>query len=63
MTGCPKQQVTADVWAALQAQSQAALGCWPVAGGWMEQTQSCVSAVQAITSGRSQIEAARRSGD
>jgi hypothetical protein len=39
---------TSDIHAALVAAEWAALGSWPVAGGWLDQTQVCLDAIGLI---------------
>lgn len=43
---CPHEFVTADVWDLLRAADLAEKGSWPVAGGWLDQTASCVDGVR-----------------
>jgi hypothetical protein len=39
---------TADVLRAMYATRQAEHGCWPVGGGWLDQTQKCLDAIDFI---------------
>lgn len=48
ITGCPWEQITPDVLEALAAARRIEKGCWPVAGGWLDQTQKCLDAIELI---------------
>lgn len=47
ITGCPREQ-TPDIRAALDAYIRSERGVWPIAGGWLDQTQKCLDAVEMI---------------
>jgi hypothetical protein len=42
--------VSDDVWEALWAAQQAEQGCWPNAGGWLDQPRVLIDAVRMIGS-------------
>lgn len=44
---------------ALTTADRAAKQCWPVAGGWLDQAQTCLDAVELIESETAQWRAAR----
>ncbi len=46
--GCPYKLLDASVRQALFASEQARLGNWPVSGGWMDQAQQLLDAVEFI---------------
>ena len=50
--GCPWRldMDATDVRMALVAAKRAKAGIWPVAGGWLDQTQKCLEAVEFIES-------------
>lgn len=48
MIQCPGLYVTRDVTLAIYAARQAEQGRWPVAGGWLDQTQKCLDAIEYI---------------
>ncbi len=45
IVGCPYKLLDSGTHSALLAASLAEKGMWPVSGGWMDQTQSCLDAV------------------
>lgn len=48
IVGCPMRMTDETAWAAVMAADQAEHGMWPVAGGWLDQTQSALDAVQRV---------------
>lgn len=46
MTECPLHIVRQETWELLTAADLAKRGSWPVSGGWLEQTMSCVQGVR-----------------
>lgn len=45
-TGCPRQLVRAGAWDIVEAADLARRGTWPLAGGWLDQTETCVDGVR-----------------
>ena len=45
ITGCPRELLGPAIDNALLAADLAEKGSWPLAGGWLDQTQSCLDAV------------------
>jgi hypothetical protein len=43
----------------LTAADLAEEGCWPVAGGWLDQTPSCVNGVRFVQNERAKLELKR----
>lgn len=52
MTRCPADYESLDITQAIYAERQAEHGCWPVAGGWLDQTQKCLDAIDFIKAER-----------
>lgn len=48
LIGCPMRMTDEQAWAAVMAEEQAEHGMWPVAGGWLDQTQSALDAVRLV---------------
>lgn len=48
VTRCPSLYESGDISRALYAARQAKDGAWPVAGGWLDQTQKCLDAVDFV---------------
>lgn len=63
LTGCPWLQVPADVWQALEAATRAKKGCWPISGGWLEQTRKCLDAVELAQAEENRAKANQRRKD
>ncbi len=61
ITGCPLEMIAPDAHAAILAADLANKGSWPVAGGWLDQTRSCVEACVTIWAAESRAERQRRS--
>lgn len=54
--GCPLKLIPGDVWDMLTAADLADQGCWPVGGGWLDQTQACVNGVRFVQNERAKLE-------
>lgn len=50
VASCPKKLIGNSVYEAMMAADMAKKGCWPVAGGWLDQTHTCIESVQRIWS-------------
>lgn len=48
VAACPREELSADVFAALTAADLAEIGCLPSAGGWLDQPQSLIEAIRMI---------------
>lgn len=46
LIGCPLDFILPSAWEILEAARFAEKGHWPVAGGWLDQTQSCLNGVR-----------------
>ena len=53
---CPLKVIPAFAWSALDAAMLAEKGSWPVSGGWLDQSASCVDAVKVVWAETSRIE-------
>ena len=62
-TSCPMSIVTADTISALRAGDLAKLGVWPVAGGWLDQSNTAIEVAQFVAAESDRCEAATRSKD
>lgn len=56
IVGCPMKHIAGDVWDMLTAADLADDGCWPVAGGWLDQSPSCIAGVRIVQSERAKLE-------
>jgi hypothetical protein len=62
IAGCPHACVSFDVRLAMKAAKRAEAGAWPVAGGWLDQTQKCLDAMEFIESEQQSWELRRLQG-
>jgi hypothetical protein len=61
--GCPGRWESPDVSLALMAQRRSDAGSWPVAGGWLDQTQKCLDAIDFIRQEMLEWELRKLKGD
>lgn len=50
LTGCPKKMVNDSAFVAMRAADFARKGVLPLSGGWLDQTDGCMKAIQFIWS-------------
>jgi len=57
LVGCPLDLIDGPTEQALRAADLAEHGSWPLAGGWLDQTESCLAAVRVVQAERRNWEA------
>lgn len=50
LTECPLNTIDGWVWGAIEAAEWADKGKWPTAGGWLDETESCLEVVRYVRS-------------
>ena len=51
-TSCPMKLVGDQAWDAWAATRRAESNCWPVAGGWLDQSLFCLDAVDVVAAAK-----------
>lgn len=57
VTRCPQLEIPEGCWEMFGAADLAKQGCWPVAGGWLDQTAVCVDGVRILNAERQKHQA------
>lgn len=48
--GCPLLKVDSSAWVFIRAAARAEKHCWPILGGWLEQTQVAMDGIELVWS-------------
>jgi ADP-ribose pyrophosphatase YjhB (NUDIX family) len=57
LTRCPLEAIDSQAWEVIAAADLAKHGCWPVAGGWLDQVHGLREAVRFVWSEQSRLKA------